>query len=336
MKIWFDLTNSPHVNFFDNLIRELEAEHELIITCRPLANTIDLLKMYGYKYKIIGSHYGQNKIKKAIGFIVRVIQLVWFLRNKEADVAISHSSFYSPVVSWVLRIRCIYLNDNEYAEGNRISFLFADKIMIPEFLNIEKVIKQGAKKEKIVVYPGVKEGVYLWVYGITPHAKSSNGRVFYIRPEPWTAQYYKGRRNFMDDLLVCLQSHGQIILLPRSKQQEDHYRKRKFKNIMIPDSSIKLTEIIKRCDLFIGAGGTMTREAAVCGIPTISIYQDELLDVDKYLIDSGFMIHKKELDPESAIDFLNSTEIQNPNPKLLEKGQEAYELIKTTLLSHSA
>ena len=336
MKIWFDLTNSPHVNFFDNLIRELKTEHELIITCRPLANTIDLLQMYGYKYKIIGGHYGQKKIKKALGFIVRVIQLLRFLRNKKADVAISHSSFYSPVVSWVLGIRCIYLNDNEHALGNRISFLFANKIMIPEFLNIEKVKKQGAKKEKIIVYPGVKEGAYLWVYKIKRHAKSRNGRIFYIRPEPWTAQYYKGRRNFIDDLLVCLQSHGQIILLPRGKKQEEHYRKKKFKNITIPDGSIKLNEIINRCDLFIGAGGTMTREAAVCGIPTISIYQDELLDVDKYLIDSGFMIHKKELDTEFVIEYLKHTTIQNPNSKLLNKGKEAYELIKTTLLDSSA
>ena len=336
MKIWFDFTNSPHINFFDHLIKELENDHELIITCRKLANTIDLLNIFGYNYKIIGSHSGRNKIKKAIGFIIRVIKLLWFLNNKEADVAISHSSFYSPIVSWILGIHCIYLNDNEHALGNRVAFIFANKIMVPEFLNIEKVIKQGAKKEKIVVYPGVKEGVYLWAYNIKQHDKSSNGRIIYIRPEPWTAQYYKGRHNFIDDLLVCLHNQGQIILLPRDEQQRNHYQQEKFKGIKIPKRIIKLNEIIKRCDLFIGAGGTMTREAAVCGIPTISIYQDELLDVDKYLIDSGFMIHKKELDPEFVIEFLKHTEIQNPSQKLLKKGKEAYELIKTTLLDSSA
>jgi predicted glycosyltransferase len=46
MKIWFDLTNSPHINLFADMIRELKKEHEVIITCRPLANTIDLLDLH--------------------------------------------------------------------------------------------------------------------------------------------------------------------------------------------------------------------------------------------------------------------------------------------------
>ena len=44
MRIWFDISNSPQVNMFYNLIRELEAGgHQVIITSRPLANTIELL-----------------------------------------------------------------------------------------------------------------------------------------------------------------------------------------------------------------------------------------------------------------------------------------------------
>ena len=76
----------------------------------------------------------------------------------------------------------------------------------------------------------------------------------------------------------------------------------------------------------------MTREAAVLGIPTISIYQDELLDVDKYLIDKGYMIHKKNLDAEFVLNFLESMDKKPPDKELLQKGKEAYELIKSVLL----
>ena len=48
----------------------------------------------------------------------------------------------------------------------------------------------------------------------------------------------------------------------------------------------------------------MTREAAVLGIPTISIYQDALLDVDAYLIDKGFMVHQPDLDAAFVLNFL--------------------------------
>lgn len=44
MKIWFDISNSPHINMFEYLMKDLTREgHEIIVTSRPLANTIDLL-----------------------------------------------------------------------------------------------------------------------------------------------------------------------------------------------------------------------------------------------------------------------------------------------------
>jgi uncharacterized protein len=339
MKIWIDLTNSPHVNFFEGMIRELKRNHEVLLTCRPLANTIELLELFGFSYDIIGKHYGQSKVKKIVGFIIRVLQLYVFLRNKGIDVAISHSSFYSPVVSKLLGIRSIYINDNEHAEGNKIAFLFADQIMIPEFLDIKKVEKQWAQADKIISYPGVKEGIYLWYYKPSAHSSlklwgGNNKKKIFIRPEPWTAQYYKGKRNFIDDLVMDLQSRFVIVLLPRGKRQEQHYRKEKFSKVIVPENSISLGEIMGNCDLFIGAGGTMTREAAVLGVPTISIYQDSLLDVDNFLIKKGCMIHKKDLDAEFVVDFLDKKELTTPDKNLLHKGKEGYDLIIKTLTSN--
>lgn len=340
MKIWIDLTNSPHVNFFAGMIKELKKEHDILLTCRPLANTIDLLEIHGLSSHIVGKHYGANKIKKVFGFIVRIWQLFIFLRKKNIDVAISHSSFYSPLVARLLGFRSIYLNDNEYAAGNRISFIFADKIMVPEYLDIKKIQRQWAKAEKVIKYPGVKEGIYLWYY--QPQASSSfkidneeNKKVIFIRPEPWTAQYYKGERNFIDDLLMNLKDRFKIVLLPRGKVQAEYYRQSKFAGIAVPEKSISLTDIMENCDLFIGAGGTMTREAAVLGIPTISIYQDRFLDVDNFLIEKGFMTYKGDPDSAFVTNFLAKMEKRPPDKQLLHKGKEAFELIKKILLHNT-
>ncbi len=336
MKIWIDITNSPHVNFFSRMINDFNKDHEVLITCRHLANTIDLLDLFNIKYHIVGKHYGQNKIRKTSGFIVRILQLYNFLRDKSIDVAISHSSFYSPAVAKLLGIPSIYINDNEHAAGNRVSFLFADKIMIPEFLAVNKVRRQWARHDKIIKYPGVKEGIYLWDYNINflghvPAKYEECQKTIYIRPEPWTAQYYKGRLNFFDDLLLDLKDQFIIILLARGKKQSIYYREAKFRNVLVPENSIRLLDIIANCDLFIGAGGTMTREAAVLGIPTISVYQDSLLDVDRYLIDQGIMVHNRNLDAGFVRHFLDETERREPGRELLDKGKEAYELIKRTL-----
>jgi len=330
LKIWIDITNSPHVNFFTPFIEELQSEHEILITCRPLANTIELLKQGGYDYHIVGKHYGASKLKKAFGFLIRIWQMYFFLRKYKIDVAISHSSFYSPVVAKLLKVKSIYLNDNEHAAGNKISFRFADKVMVPEFLSTQKVLDQGATEDKIIHYPGVKEGVYLWDF-LDKNNKNDSKKI-YIRPEPWTAQYYKGEKFFMDELIVQLQNEYEIILLPRGEKQAEHYRKSKFSKTKIPETPLSLEYIASDCLLFIGAGGTMTREAAVLGIPTISIYQDELLDVDKYLIKNDRMIHELDINADFVREFINNSVRNKASYSILEKGKLAFDMIKKTIL----
>ncbi len=334
MKIWIDLTNSPHVNFFAAMIEELQREHEVLLTCRPLSNTIDLLETKGFEYHVVGKHYGANKVKKGFGFPLRVFQLCRFLRKSQIDVAISHSSFYSPVVARLLGIRSIYLNDNEHAAGNKISFLFANTIMVPEYLGIEKVVAQWGNKEKIIQYPGVKEGVYLWKqrHVVENPGSQNEGLDIYVRPEPWTAQYYTGKRNFMDDFLIDLKEKFRVVLLPRDDEQKRHYASKEFAGLIIPENTVSLSALAEKCDLFIGAGGTMTREAAVLGIPTISVYQDELLAVDKYLIDQRYMIHKKQLTMDFVVKFLNENRRSSPRGNLMSKGRTAFDLIEATLL----
>jgi predicted glycosyltransferase len=138
--------------------------------------------------------------------------------------------------------------------------------------------------------------------------------VVYIRPEPWTAQYYKGSRNFLDNLLLGIKDHVDVVLLPRGKEQGVHYQDPVFAGVRVVTTALDIADIAPDCDLFIGAGGTMTREMAVLGIPTISVYQDELLDVDRYLLDVKAFIHRPELTAAEALgvfEFGRATSAQS-------------------------
>lgn len=335
MNIWFDLCNSPHVSFFSEMIHALERNHNVFITCRPLSNTIELLDIHKLNYRIVGSHYGRNILKKVVGLPIRVVQLYRYLKDLQIDAAVSHSSFYSPIVARMLGAYCIYLNDNEHADGNRISFIFADRIMIPEFLSFKKIRKQGASRSKLVYYPGVKEGVYLWNFKSNGSTEKNNGKKrkqIFIRPEPNTAQYYNGKHNHIDTLLLGLKDKYDITILPRNDEQHQIYKRFKYAGVRVAEQTIPLLSITSTCDLFVGAGGTMTREAAVLGIPTISIYQDKLLDVDRFLISQGCMVHNQKPTPEYIEQFLNTSSKKPPNIKLLQKGRQAFQLIMNTLL----
>ena len=77
----------------------------------------------------------------------------------------------------------------------------------------------------------------------------------------------------------------------------------------------------------------MTREMAVLGIPTISVYQDELLDVDRHLLDVGAFVHKPELTAAEALQYLDLAQHRPPNRELLEKGKSAYDMVKNEVLN---
>ncbi|MCC7487564.1 MAG: DUF354 domain-containing protein [Burkholderiales bacterium] len=338
MKIWFDIANSPHVNMFAAMIRDLEREHEVVITCRPLANTADLLDLHGFRYTVVGVHYGGRLSAKLFGVPVRAVQLRRHLAESRIDVAVSQSSFAAPVASRLLGVRCIYMNDNEHAMGNVPAFICADRIMVPEFLGMEKLKRQCANPAKVLRYPGVKEGIYLWELDArlpkdaTGARRTRARKAVYIRPEPWTAQYYKGSRNFLDGLILGMKDRTDVTLLPRGGEQGTHYRDPRFAGVRVVDTALDIADIAPDCDLFIGAGGTMTREMAVLGIPTISVYQDELLDVDRYLLRTGAFVHNPGLGAREALDYLDSASIRPPDRELLAKGKAAYELVKATIL----
>ena len=118
--------------------------------------------------------------------------------------------------------------------------------------------------------------------------------------------------------------------------QQEYYKQDKFAGTTVLDDAINLAEIMTDCDLFIGAGGTMTREAAVLGVPTISIYQDKLLDVDKFLIEQEFMTHRKEIDMTFVTNFLHNSNKRSADKELLDKGKKAYDLIIRTLLGRES
>jgi predicted glycosyltransferase len=339
MKIWFELSNSPHINLFAHMIRGLEAEgHEAVITCRPLANTIDLLNLHGFRYEVVGEHYGGKLANKIAGYPVRVLQLRKYLAPKRIDVAVSQSSFHSPVVARLLGVRSIYMNDNEHALGNVPSFLAATRIMVPEFLSAANLRRQLARPSKVLRYPGVKEGIYLWslqdqIAGSSAVGGAAGKPSVYVRPEPWTAQYYRGEHNFLDALLLGVKDHVNVTLLPRGKVQGQHYGDNRFEGIRIVDTALDIADIAPDCDLFVGAGGTMTREMAVLGIPTISVYQDELLDVDRYLLGCGAFLHRPALTAQELLDAVRQAARRPADRLLLDKGRQAYDLIRNEILN---
>jgi predicted glycosyltransferase len=231
----------------------------------------------------------------------------------------------------MLGIPSVYMNDNEHTLGNVPSFVCATRVLIPEFMDLAAVRRQGASAEKTIRYPGVKEGLYLWDMQFAQVGRSGTRPRIYVRPEPSTALYYDAKVDVLDELLLGLRDAAAVVLLPRTAEQVTRYRE--MGGIQVQEKPLQLEDIAPHCDLFIGAGGTMTREMAVLGVPTISVYQPALLGVDRYLVEQGIMAHERNLTAAQALEHARAASRRAPNRDLLNRGKAAWQLVKETLLN---
>lgn len=332
MKIWIDFINTPQVSFWVPFIKEWEKEnHEIVLTCRNSGNTVALLNLNGLKFRVIGKSAGKGKWQKAILFSKRLLNLYAFIRKNKPDISASQSSFYQPVVSWMLGIPGLYTNDNEHAKGNWFGFRFAKKVILPVAFQNEDFTRREPLKSKVLFYPSVKEAIYLSQQNGWFLTNGTVKNVIYFRPEPWSAQYYRGPLNFFDDTLLKLAAMYKIVILPRDKNQADHFKQQKFSKLSVAEKPLTLKEIVGNCKLFIGAGGSMTRELAVLGIPVVSIYQEEALKVDDYLAERGRMIINPKISYEEILAILKKNQTGQKDLSVLEEGIESYKTIKNLI-----
>ena len=81
MKIWIDLTNSPHVLVMRPVIDELRQRgHEVEVTARDFAQTLGLLERFGIAHTAIGRHRGGRVAAKASGLAERSYALARWAR----------------------------------------------------------------------------------------------------------------------------------------------------------------------------------------------------------------------------------------------------------------
>ena len=141
-------------------------------------------------------------------------------------------------------------------------------------------------------------------------------------------------------MLTDLAKENTIIILPRDVKQIEKFEDlaKNNTNIVVPPHANTVDKIAENCDVFLGAGGSMTREFAMMGIPTVSMYQDDLLEVDKYLIGYGVLV--RESDPDKIdLNFINQLKESNilsinALEGLHQKGQQAREIFDNLLTNN--
>ena len=94
MKVWIDLSNSPHAQFFAPLVRELTARGvQVQITARQFTQTLPLAARLGLDVTAVGAAEKVSKLLKPINILRRAALLRSWARAQRFCAAISHGSY---------------------------------------------------------------------------------------------------------------------------------------------------------------------------------------------------------------------------------------------------
>jgi len=308
MRIWIDITNSPHVLFFRPIIAALTAAgHDVVVTARDYAQTVALLDQAGILYTLIGRHRGSCFGAKAFGLITRATRLALFGWLRRFDVAFGHNSNDLAVAAWLLRIPQMTVFDYEHAGlSHKVNSRFVTRILVPEAIPVESILAHGAKCGQVGHFPGLKEHVYLspdmpWINLRSHFGVADDGVLAVVRPPATMSAYHRFGNPLFDCVLERLgaEERAVIVVVPRTGEQRASLLGVLPPNALMPDEVFDAVSLIKSADLVISAGGTMNREAVVLGTPAYTIFAGEPGAVDMDLIRRGLMVLVEE--PEDIV-----------------------------------
>jgi predicted glycosyltransferase len=307
MKVWIDMSNSPHPLLFAPIARRLD---EVGVTARDNAQTVELTLERWPAATIIGEPSPKSRAQKARVMAKRVRALGQWARSFRPDVALSHNSYGQIVAARMLGLRVVTAMDYEGQPANHLAFRLAHLILMPEALRNSRVRRQGASASRTTFYPGFKEEIYLGDFEPDPGVLVSLGvqpdvhPLVVVRTPPSRAVYHQfGNPLFgrvMETLGKDLNVH--VVALPRHVEQRIAIEALGLPNVVVPEHAVDSRSLIYQADLVVGAGGTMTREAALMGVPTYSVFAGEQPAVDRQLERAAHLQRLQSADEFASVE----------------------------------
>jgi uncharacterized protein len=292
VRIWVDLTNSPHVLVLRPLIALMRADgHEVEITARAFAQTLELCERFGIDCTAIGRHRGGRLLSKGAGLVSRSLALVRWARGRRFDVAVGHGSNDVTVAARALGIPSSTAFDYEFAAAqHHVNCRLARSVVVPEAIPPARLRRYGAAG-KIHAYPGLKEEYYLADFEpdatVLDDLDVDRGRpLVVVRTPPEVSLYHRFENPLFRRVLDRLAADGvQAVVLPRTPTQRDEVLR--LGPFVVPERAVDAQSLVAYADLVISAGGTMNREAVALGTPVYTTFEGRMGAVDEALLREG-------------------------------------------------
>jgi len=280
MKIWYDACTGKHVRYGASIAKRLRhLGHEVILTTRKHPDTLKLAKILNKEFIPIGEYDPTTLFTRLEASARRILKLSKMFKNNIPDVAISHQSVELCRVAFGLNIPIILTADTPYATAvNKLTIPFANTIVISEA--IPKHLFKIYGTPKIFQFKGVDE--VAWIKDFKP-SKSSEFKkpLIVVRQMETKAVYALRKPDVTKKIAQKLTSLGNVLFIAR-------YDKSEKEGLMAIKEFVDSASLVADVDLVVSVGGTIAREAALQGVPSIVISEFGRTYVNSYLSKNGF------------------------------------------------
>jgi predicted glycosyltransferase len=294
--------------FFKYFVDTLkEDDHEILCTGREYREAKELAKIKNLDIHTVGKHGGDNKFEKLKTSTERAFLLSSLINSFKPDLTVSFSSPEASRVAFGLGVKHYIFNDSPHATAvAKLTVPLADRLFCPWVIPLREWTKLGLEKDRITQYKALdpivwikKELQYNSREEISIMKKklqiNNAKKTVLIRPEEIKASYITDKKvkssiKLIDEVIKKFSDEYNILILARYLDQVNFYKYRfeKMEGTKIIETVTNGNLLLKLADLFIGAGGTMSAEAALMGKPVISITPINFY-VEKYLIKLGLI-----------------------------------------------
>jgi predicted glycosyltransferase len=312
LKVWMDLLTPKQVLFLGPLARRLEDKgFSVYLTARGFRETVELADRKGLRLESIGRHGGGSLIGKLRQSSLRILRLTGRVHGEGVDLAVSFSSVEAARVAFGLSIPHICISDSPHSEAvSRLTVPLSSMLYTPWIIPKEAWTRYGIEGDRVFHYRALDPAV--WLKGFKPDPSVldeldlSGKPIITFRPEEEQASYMiAGGRSPIPMVLKRLLKAGlpaELVVLPRYREQRLRYIRAFKGRVKVPVRVVDGASLLFYSTAFIGAGGTMTCEAALLGVPTLSCYPLEPTIVERFLIGEGLIL--RSLNHERIVEFI--------------------------------
>jgi hypothetical protein len=198
------------------------------------------------------------------------------------------------------------LNDSPHAVAvAKLTLPLSEKLLTPKMIPKSAWTGYGIPEDRIVQYNALDPWVWLKDFEPDPSVLdeldlSQDRPIVTVRVPETQAAYLLGNltgfssiAEFMKNL-KRVRDELQIVVVPRYREQVEALLRSAGGGIKVCEEVVDGPSLLYYSDVFIGAGGTMTAEAALLGVPTYSNYPGEAYLVERYLVERGLVIRETD------------------------------------------